>query len=86
MLNLRGGQAGVGNQAAHNFRRTFIGELLDAGVDLATAQALAGHSSSGTTARYDRQPEKTRRDAVDRLRTPRAAPLPGAVRSRDRTG
>ncbi|MFI6637137.1 tyrosine-type recombinase/integrase [Nonomuraea fuscirosea] len=56
---------------AHDFRRTFIGELLDAGVDLATAQALVGHSSPATTARYDRRPEETRRAAVNRLRLPR---------------
>ncbi|WP_433513833.1 tyrosine-type recombinase/integrase [Nonomuraea sp. CA-143628] len=55
---------------AHDFRRTFIGELLDAGVDLATAQALVGHSSPATTARYDRRPEKTRQNAVNRLRLP----------------
>ncbi|MET8006251.1 tyrosine-type recombinase/integrase [Nonomuraea glycinis] len=65
--------------APHDFRRTFIGELLDAGVDLATAQALVGHSTPATTARYDRRPERTRRDAVQRLRLPsRAQPLPGA--------
>ncbi|TMR92588.1 site-specific integrase [Nonomuraea basaltis] len=58
---------------AHDFRRTFIGELLDAGVDLATAQALVGHSSPATTARYDRRPEKTRRAAVNRLRLPNRA-------------
>ncbi|MEU6712970.1 site-specific integrase [Nonomuraea sp. NPDC046802] len=58
---------------AHDFRRTFIGELLDAGVDLATAQALVGHSSPATTARYDRRPEETRRAAVNRLRLPGSA-------------
>jgi integrase len=60
---------------AHDFRRTFIGELLDAGVDLATAQALVGHSSPATTARYDRRPEKTRREAVNRLRLPSRASM-----------
>ena len=59
----------------HDFRRTFIGDLLDAGVDLATAQALAGHSSSATTARYDRRPSATRKAAVDRLRLPRPEEL-----------
>ncbi|GAA2701386.1 tyrosine-type recombinase/integrase [Nonomuraea recticatena] len=83
ILAARSEQAGIQPQAAHDMRRTFIGELLDAGVDLATAQALAGHASPSTTARYDRRPEKTRRDAVDRLRTPEATPLPGAVRRRD---
>lgn len=54
----------------HDFRRTFIGELLDAGVDLATTQQIAGHSSPATTARYDRRPLARRRDAVDRLTLP----------------
>ncbi|MFD0473741.1 hypothetical protein ACFQ0B_39885 [Nonomuraea thailandensis] len=44
-------------------------------MDLATAQALVGHASPATTARYDRRPERTRREAVDRLRLPAARPL-----------
>ncbi|MEV0996846.1 tyrosine-type recombinase/integrase [Nonomuraea sp. NPDC050202] len=63
--------------APHDFRRTFIGDLLDEGVDLATAQALAGHASPTTTARYDRRPKATRRAAVQRLRLPGQA-QPGA--------
>ncbi|MFI6883704.1 tyrosine-type recombinase/integrase [Streptosporangium canum] len=65
-------QAGVAQRSPHDFRRTFIGELLDAGVDLATAQALVGHSSPATTARYDRRPDRTRRAAVDKLTMPEA--------------
>lgn len=75
ILARRLGEAGASPRTAHDFRRTFIGELLDAGVDLATAQALVGHSSPATTARYDRRPENTRREAVDRLRLPEARPL-----------
>lgn len=44
-------------------------------MDLATAQALVGRSSPATTARYDRRPERTRREADDRLRLPAARPL-----------
>ncbi|GAA4602309.1 tyrosine-type recombinase/integrase [Actinoallomurus liliacearum] len=70
ILARRLAQAGVPPHTPHDFRRTFIGELLDAGVDLATAQQLVGHASPATTARYDRRPERQRRDAVDRLRLP----------------
>ncbi|MBA9005762.1 tyrosine-type recombinase/integrase [Thermomonospora cellulosilytica] len=63
-------QAGLPPMTPHDFRRTFIGNLLDAGVDLATAQALVGHASPATTARYDRRPERRRRGAVDRLPFP----------------
>ena len=66
--------AGAARRTPHDFRRTFIGELLDAGVDLATAQALVGHASPATTARYDRRPERRRREAVDRLRIPPGRP------------
>jgi integrase len=75
ILSRRLTAAGASPRTAHDFRRTFIGELLDAGVDLATAQALVGHSSPATTARYDRRPERARRDAVDRLRLPPPRPL-----------
>ena len=62
--------AGALGHTPHDFRRTFIGDLLDAGVDLATAQHLVGHASPATTARYDRRPDRRRRDAVDRRRLP----------------
>ncbi|MET8867031.1 tyrosine-type recombinase/integrase [Nonomuraea sp. NPDC004580] len=75
ILTRRFGAAGAARRTPHDFRRTFIGELLDAGVDLATAQALVGHASPATTARYDRRPERTRREAVDRLNLPKPRPL-----------
>ena len=70
MVARRLAAAGASPHTPHDFRRTFIGELLDAGVDLATAQQLVGHASPATTARYDRRPGRRRRAAVDRLRLP----------------
>ena len=54
----------------HDFRRTFAGNLLDSGADLATVQRLMGHSDPSTTSGYDRRGEETRRKAVQALFVP----------------
>ncbi len=72
LLTKRLVEAGQRRHTPHDFRRTFIGELLDAGVDLAITQSLVGHASPATTARYDRRPARRSREAVDRLRLPEA--------------
>ena len=70
ILQKRGLEAGVTNFSAHDFRRTFISDLLDAGEDISTVQRLAGHTHRDQTARYDRRGEETKRRAVQKLIIP----------------
>lgn len=69
-------KAGSAPMSTHDFRRTFIGDFIDAGGDLAQAQRLAGHALATTTAGYDRRPDRALRDAVDRMSLPSPAASP----------
>lgn len=69
-LHQRALRAGVKSFSPHDLRRTYIGDLLDAGADLATAQKLAGHADPKITSGYDRRPEEVRRAAVQKLHAP----------------
>ncbi|MEA5578669.1 tyrosine-type recombinase/integrase [Anabaena sp. UHCC 0451] len=70
ILQKRGAEAGVENFSAHDFRRTFISELLDS-TDIVTVQKLAGHASPELTSRYDRRGEEVKRQAVQSISVPK---------------
>jgi site-specific recombinase XerD len=73
IVKVRHAQAGLRPLTPHDFRRTFIGDILDAGAHLPQAQALAGHAFADTTAKYVRHELRALREAVDRLSVP---PMP----------
>ena len=66
----RGKRAGIKSFGPHDLRRSCLSEMLDRGVDLATARAWAGHASSDTTVLYDRRGERALESAAGTLAVP----------------
>lgn len=63
-------EAGVKSFATHDLRRTFAGDLLEAGHDVGKVGKALGHSSPTTTARYDRRPDAARRNMAASIPSP----------------
>ncbi|MCC7446962.1 MAG: tyrosine-type recombinase/integrase [Anaerolineae bacterium] len=70
ILKARAAQAGVKAFSPHDFRCTFVGDLLENGADTATVAKLTSHARVTTTARYDRRDEATKKKAVGLLHFP----------------
>lgn len=60
-------KVGLADLSPHDFRRTFITELAEAGVDMTVSQRLSGHADVKTHQRYDRRGEDSKKAAVQHL-------------------
>jgi len=71
LIDRRAMQAGlIKKTTPHDMRRTFVSDLLDVGVDLATVSRMAGHEDTNTTKRYDRRSSRVMQEAAEKLNVP----------------
>jgi len=67
IIKNRAEQAKIETCKPHDLRRTFVTQLLEAGIDINTTRQLAGHTDIQTTARYDLRDDKSQKRALRQL-------------------
>lgn len=67
LIKARTEAAGLTDITPHDLRRTFVTQLLVAGVDLNTTRQLVGHADIQTTAKYDLRDKQQQRKALKQL-------------------
>lgn len=67
IIQQRAEQANIDPLRPHDLRRTFVTQLLEAGIDINTTRQLAGHNDIQTTARYDLRDEKSQKKAIRQM-------------------
>ncbi|WP_301002284.1 tyrosine-type recombinase/integrase [Capsulimonas corticalis] len=70
IVKARGKKAMVDELTVHDFRRSFVGNSLDAGEDIVTVQKACGHADVKTTANYDRRGKRKLRGLAGKLVVP----------------
>jgi integrase len=73
LVKKRAAQAGLPPLSTHDLRRTYVGEMLDLGVDQPTIARNVGHSTA-MVARYDRRGARTQQRAASLLPSPLSHP------------
>ena len=63
-------EAGIANASPHDLRRSLVGDMLVAGVDITLVAKFVGHSSVNTTMRYDRRTDEDKERAADMIHFP----------------
>lgn len=69
-IKQRAKELGLKKITPHDFRRTFIGNALDAGIDPVLLTKITGHASVDMLTKYDRRPKRARRAAQEKIDLP----------------